>query len=333
MTDVATRPVTEAARYAFGPEQVEAIKRTVAKDCTDVEFVMFLELASRYNLDPFAKQIWAAKMGGDGKPVSIIVGRDGYLAIAERHPAYQGMDGDVIREGDHFDVLRGADGPQVVHDYGEHHATAKIVGAWAVVYRRDRRPTYFYAPLGDYKPTGAKLQYSPWGKQESVMMLKCAQSTALRLAFNISGFVPAEEAGITEDGQMLNGAREALQVSNDPDTFEWGGDPEKAAYLRALVERANEVRADAFRPAKVRIMLAGKTEGARLVLTREMEEWISKRGGLLPGQDPEEAQVVGGAPGEPQGEPQAPEAGEEDEADRVADRLAAEVFAAQRRPA
>lgn len=142
--DVRPTDITIPARYGFGPEQTEAIKRTVAKDCTPAEFVMFMELAARYHLDPFAKHIWAAKMG-DNKPVAILVGRDGYLAIAERHPAYQGMDSDVVRDGDTFKLQR-TPHPEVVHEYGEQRGA--ILGAWAMVYRTDRIvPTYFYAPI------------------------------------------------------------------------------------------------------------------------------------------------------------------------------------------
>jgi phage recombination protein Bet len=282
MTTELDRPAIELpARLAWGPEQITTLKNTVAKGCTPAEFEVFCELASRYQLDPFAKQIWAAKMGGDNKPISIIVGRDGYLAIAERHPAYQGMDGDVVRKGDRFNVIRTPQGIEVDHQYGEDRQ--EILGAWAMVYRTDRVvPMYFFAPIKDYKPTGNKLSYSPWSKQESVMMLKCAQSTALRLAFNVSGFVPAEEAGVMEDGSMLHGAIDA--TSTDPDTFDWGDDDPLAERLRGLFVAANETRDGAFRPAKIRTMLRGKSHAERLLLAKEVEEFIRRRGGTVPGE-------------------------------------------------
>ncbi|MBW3624017.1 MAG: recombinase RecT [Armatimonadetes bacterium] len=42
----------------FTPQQVEVLRRTVAKGATDDEFFMFASLCARYQLDPFNKEIW-----------------------------------------------------------------------------------------------------------------------------------------------------------------------------------------------------------------------------------------------------------------------------------
>ena len=46
---------------AWSEEQVALVKRTVAKDATNDELKMFLHLSGKYNLDPFAKEIWFLK--------------------------------------------------------------------------------------------------------------------------------------------------------------------------------------------------------------------------------------------------------------------------------
>ena len=50
-----------AAAPGLTPAQIELVKRTVAKGATDDELQMFLHLANKYNLDPFAKEIWFIK--------------------------------------------------------------------------------------------------------------------------------------------------------------------------------------------------------------------------------------------------------------------------------
>jgi phage recombination protein Bet len=272
-----TTDITSPARYGWEPDQIAAIKHTVAADCTPAEFVMFLELAARYKLDPFAKQIWAAKMGSKG--VAIIVGRDGYLTIAERHPAYEGIDGDVVRVGDKFRVVRGAKGPEVEHEYAAAEERGPILGAWAMVWRSDRRvPMYFWAPVGDYKPTSAsKLQYSPWGTQESVMMLKCAQSTVLRLMFNISGFVPEEEASV----QLARGEQNNLSAG-DAAVIEWGDDPLLAQWLQDLLTRANEAKPNAYRERKVQTLLRGRTDDERRIFAQEVVQFLMSRSAGVP---------------------------------------------------
>ena len=46
------------ADLSWTREEINTIKRTVARGATDDELVMFLHLAKTYGLDPFAKDIW-----------------------------------------------------------------------------------------------------------------------------------------------------------------------------------------------------------------------------------------------------------------------------------
>ncbi len=263
------RSIGERAREVFNEQQVALIRNTVAKDASPAELAMFLELCARYELDPFAGQIYCAKMGGrDGESgrMTIIVGRDGFLRIAERHADYEGFDSDVVREKDSFRFERGEDGrPIARHDYGgaTHKQRGALVGAWAIVYRHGRRPRSFYAPIEEYRPTNEKkLKFSPWGAQESLMLDKCAITTALRLAFSISGLVGEEEAS----RQLTKAPAEELTLAEDP---------ELAARLTRLFAEATALQADAWRPAKVRLLLRGKTDEERALVADDVEQWIA----------------------------------------------------------
>ena len=170
----------------------DLVKATVAKGASDQEVAMFLELAAKYDLDPFAKEVWCAKGsntdGGEGR-LLIMVGRDGLRKIAQRNNIH--IDGDVVHEHDRFEVARSADGNRTVeHAWGRPEDRGPIVGAWAEC--REGGPLgkplgFFYAALSEYKPTNEKkLKYSPWGTQESVMILAAAERQALRQATPLS---------------------------------------------------------------------------------------------------------------------------------------------------
>ena len=171
-------------------QEIETIKKTVAVNATNEELGMFLSLCSNYDLDPFAKEIWCIKMGGK---TIITTSRDGYLKIANRNPAYDGMVSDVVREGDKF--LR--QGTEINHAYSANRGG--IIGAYALVYRKDRRiPTYFFAPFDEY----CKRDNGTWRQYPSAMIIKVAESMALKRAFSISGLVTEEEIG-TGQGQKI----------------------------------------------------------------------------------------------------------------------------------
>lgn len=256
-------PITERARTKYDPEQVRLMRNTVAKGCNDGEFAMFLEVAARYDLDPFCHEIYAAKMGGkngsEGR-VAIIVGRDGLLKVARRTGELEGLTGDVVCANDEFRKSNRDDEPE--HSYGLDRGA--IVGAWAVAYRAGCKPTYFYAPLSEYLPTGNRLQFTPWAHQKSAMILKCAQSLSLRLAFSITGVVAEEEMG-----RALTAEAESQQA------IEWGNDPTIVVWLQELVAAVNTVTPDAYREAKLKAKLRGRSDEEREVFAAELVDRLN----------------------------------------------------------
>ena len=163
-------------------DKIQTIKNTVAVGATDDELNMFLSIAGKYELDPFLHEIWFANMGNRNV---IMTGRDGYLKIANRHPNFDGITGDVVHANDRFIK----EGDNVRHAYNAQDR-GPIVGAYAQVYRSDRaHPVFVYAPFNEYNKGGRGV----WGQYPSAMILKVAESMALKRAFSISGLVTEEE--------------------------------------------------------------------------------------------------------------------------------------------
>ena len=170
---------------SFTEEEIETIKRTVASDANTDELKMFLHVAKSYGLDPFNKEIFFWKV--KGKP-TIMTSRDGYLKIADRHPQYDGLVSDVVRKNDSF--KKNADG--IEHEYGTERGD--IVGAYALVYRKDRSyPVYVFAPFAEYR-----ADTKVWYKYPSAMILKVAESMALKRSFSVSGLVSREEMDVQQ---------------------------------------------------------------------------------------------------------------------------------------
>lgn len=134
----------QPAYLQYDPAKIALIKSTLMPpEATDGDLYMLLELSARYKLDPFVRQIWAAKMkGAQGEKggVVILIGRDGILSIAEQNPDYEGFDSGVVHEADEFTVDQSpGNPPEVMHKQGHPKDRGKIVGAWCIAYRRGRR--------------------------------------------------------------------------------------------------------------------------------------------------------------------------------------------------
>ena len=86
-----------AAKYNLDPEKFKnIIKATIMKPgktgriATDEEFMAFLMVANKYDLDPFTNEIYAylSKSGG----IIPVVGLDGYVRKISNHPNFDGME-------------------------------------------------------------------------------------------------------------------------------------------------------------------------------------------------------------------------------------------------
>jgi phage recombination protein Bet len=144
-------------------EMLQTLKETVAQELNDSEFKLFVEHCKSTNLNPFKREVWAIKASGR---LQVMTGINGFLAIANGHPEFDGMEVEVDSDD---------------------HPTRAVCR----VYRKDRRiASEGVALMKEYR------RESPiWKKMPRVMLTKVAKSIALREAFpqELNGLYTAEE--------------------------------------------------------------------------------------------------------------------------------------------
>lgn len=168
-------------KWGMNSEQLDLLRRTVAKGLTDDEFALYMTVAQRTGLDPFRRQIHAFKRFDPllgRKAMAIVVGIDGYRHSASRTGEDDGQRGPFWCGADRQwrDVWLDPDPPRA----------AKVF-----VYRRGRRRPYSAVALWDSyvqtEETGEPV--AMWRKHGPGQLAKCAEALALRKAF------PAELSG------------------------------------------------------------------------------------------------------------------------------------------
>lgn len=160
-------------------KQIELIAEQVAPKASPGELALFLNVAKKRGLDPFAKQIHAVHRWDKRESrhvMSIQVGVDGYRAIAESTGEYVGNDDPVYLEGN-----------------GKHPLAATVT-VWRMV-AGQRCPFTATARWDEYAASGKNGLQPMWARMPYLMLGKCAETLALRKAFpsSLSGLYTDEE--------------------------------------------------------------------------------------------------------------------------------------------
>lgn len=171
-TGLVVAPPTNGA--AMSADQIDLVKRTIAKGANNDELALFLAQCSRTGLDPFSRQIYWIKRGSQG---STQVSIDGFRVIAERSGE---LDGQEVHWCDETGAWAG------VWLSAKNPAAARVL-----VYRKGcAHPFPGVARWSEYQAGGPM-----WQKMPATMLAKCAEALALRKAFphQLSGLYTSDE--------------------------------------------------------------------------------------------------------------------------------------------
>lgn len=216
MNQIAPYQNAPIAPRDYNNSQLALIKRTVAKDCNNDEFDLFMEVCRRAGFDPFRKQVYAfvfSKDNADKRQLAIVTGIDGYRAVAARNRDYRPDEktprieydeaakdpvtnplGIVKAEVSAYRFAEGEWHEFPAEAYWDEFAPIEEEVEWVAT--GETWPDSG-KPKKTPKPTGRKkLTKDSWRRMARVMISKCAEAQALRKGW------PEELSGVYTEDEM-----------------------------------------------------------------------------------------------------------------------------------
>lgn len=193
------RLIVASGQLGYTPEQVQLLMRTVAKNATVDEFLMFANVCKTSGLNPLQKEIWFYK---DNKGNCIITAaRDGFLSIAQKSGEFAGLESAAIFSNDEFSIDHSK---HEVHHIYKIKDRGELVGAWAKTYRKGCVPNITVVDNATYNKG-----WNTWKTHPQQMLIKCAEAISLKKTYGISGIVSMEEVGFEPQSTEVNVNNEA----------------------------------------------------------------------------------------------------------------------------
>lgn len=162
---------------------VDIVKKYINEKVTDEEAYAFIKVCTARNLNPFLRQVYIVKKDFTGT-AKIIVGKDGFMEMAERNPMNDGFEAGIIVQLKDK-TIEDRPGAFCLPD-------ETILGGWAKVYRKDRDHCFENRVSMKEYNTGK----ASWAKIPATMIRKTPLVQSLREAY------PAELSGMYDSSEM-----------------------------------------------------------------------------------------------------------------------------------
>lgn len=187
---------------AFGEltaQDITVVRSTIAKDCNEEQFRLFMSIAKASGANPIMNEIYPAVRSGQ---LTVQFGIDFFVRKAKESDGYQGYDVQLVHENDEFKMHQEKDEDgryyMVIDEHSFGFPRGKVIGGYAIAYREGYKPFTVVMEVEEvehFKRSNIGMQKTMWTNYFNDMFKKHMVRRALKAAFELN----------FEDDEVVNG--------------------------------------------------------------------------------------------------------------------------------
>lgn len=171
-------------------EDVTTIRQTLAKDCNDSQFKLFMSIAKSSGANPVMNEIYPAVRSGQ---LTVQFAVEYFVRKAKESPGYSGHDVQLVHENDEFKMHQEQDDEGRYYAVIEEHTWSfprgKVIGGYAIAYREGKKPFTVVMEVDEvehFKKSGIGMQKTMWTNYFNDMFKKHMLRRALKAAYELN---------------------------------------------------------------------------------------------------------------------------------------------------
>lgn len=171
-------------------QDIAVVRSTIAKDCNEEQFKLFMSIAKASGANPVMNEIYPAVRGGQ---LTVQFGVDFFVRKSKESDGYQGYDVQLVHENDEFKMHqeKAEDGRYFVvideHSWG--FPRGRVIGGYAIAYREGYKPFTVVMEVEEvehFKKSNIGMQKTMWTNYFNDMFKKHMARRALKAAFELN---------------------------------------------------------------------------------------------------------------------------------------------------
>lgn len=201
-------------------EDVSTIKQTIAKDCNDSQFRLFMAIAKSSGANPVMNEVYPTVRSGQ---LTVQFGVDFFVRKAKESEGYLGYDVQLVHENDEFKMhqAKAEDGLyyMVIDEHSFGFPRGKVVGGYCIAYREGHKPFTVIMEVDEvdhFKKSNIGMQKTMWTNYFNDMFKKHIVRRALKAAYSLN----YDDDQVVDGGSDIPEYQERKDITPEPEIID-----------------------------------------------------------------------------------------------------------------